>query len=69
MTAVVRGISALDAAGLVVKDATIGAEGAATVKANVTNAVKIDGSGPATITLTGKPSWSVHGSASVSGCR
>ena len=50
---------------------TIGAEGAATVKANVTNAVKIDGSGPATITLTGKPSCtsSLKGSASVSGCR
>src|SRR3954447_9457078 len=71
MTAVVRGISALDASALVVKDATIGAEGAATVKANVTNAVKIDGSGPATITLTGKPACTVSfkGSASVSGCR
>jgi hypothetical protein len=71
MTAVVRGISALDTAGLVVKDATIGAEGAATVKANVTNAVKIDGSGPATITLTGRPSCtvSIKGSTSVSGCR
>ena len=42
----VRGISTLDAAGLVVKDATIGAEGAATVKANVSNSVKVDGSGP-----------------------
>jgi hypothetical protein len=71
MIAVVRGISALDATGLAVKDATIGAEGAATVKANVTNAAKIDGSGPATIALTGKPSCtvSVKGSTSVSGCR
>ena len=71
MTAVVRGISALDASALVVKDATIGAEGAATVKANVTNAAKIDGSGPATITLTGRPSCTVSlkGSTSVSGCR
>ena len=71
LTAVVRGISALDAAGLVVKDATIGVEGAATVKANVTNAAKIDGSGPATITLTGRPSCtiSLKGSTSVSGCR
>jgi hypothetical protein len=71
MTAVVRGVSALDATALSVKDATIGAEGAATVKANVTNAAKIDGSGPATITLTGRPSCtvSVKGSTSVSGCR
>lgn len=71
MIAVVRGISALDAAALEVKDATLGAEGAATIKANVTNAVKIDGSGPATITLTGKPSCtvSVKGSATISGCR
>ena len=45
---------------LAVKDATIGAEGAATVKANVTNAVKIDGSGPATITLTGSPSCTIR---------
>ena len=38
LTAVVRGVSTLDAAALVAKDATIGAEGAATVDANVTNA-------------------------------
>jgi hypothetical protein len=71
MTAVVRGISSLDAAGLVARDAVIGAEGAATVKANVTNAVTVDGSGPATITLSGKPACNLHvsGSASVSGCR
>lgn len=71
MTAIVRGISSLDAAGLTVKDATIGAEGAATVKAAVTNEVTIDGAGTATITLTGDPSCTVraHGSASVSGCK
>jgi hypothetical protein len=71
MMAIVRGVSALDAAGLAVKDATLVAEGAATIKANITNAVKIDGSGPATITLTGKPSCTsnLKGSASVSGCR
>jgi len=71
MTAIVRGISSLDAAGLTVKDATIGAEGAATVKAAITNAVTIDGTGTATITLTGDPSGTVraHGSASVSGCK
>lgn len=71
MTAVVRGVSSLDAAALKVKDATLGAEGAVTVKADVRNAVKIDGSGPATVTFTGKPACTVRaaGSASVSGCR
>jgi hypothetical protein len=66
MTAIVRGISSLDAA----KDATVGAEGAATVKANVANAVTVDGMGPATITLTGDPSCTLRlkGSATVSGC-
>jgi len=70
MTAVVRGNSSLDAAGLKVSDAVLGAEGAATVKADVRNAIKIDGSGPATITLSGKPACTlrVSGSVSVSGC-
>lgn len=71
MTAIVRGISTLDAAALVTKDATIGAEGPATVKAQVTNAAKVDGSGVATITLTGTPACTAKlaGSASVSGCK
>lgn len=71
LTATVRGISSLDASGLVIKDATISAEGAATVKANITNAVKVDGTGPATITFTGDPACTskLNGSASVSGCR
>jgi hypothetical protein len=71
MTALVRGISGLDAANLAVKDATIGAEGTATVAANVSNSVKIDGSGPATIKLTGRPACTLHvsGSTSVSGCK
>ncbi len=70
MTALVRGISSLDATGLATKDAVLGAEGAATVKANIANAVTIDGSGPATVTLAGAPSCTLrlHGSASVSGC-
>jgi hypothetical protein len=70
MTALVRGVSSLDAAGLATKDATVGAEGAATVKANITNAVTIDGSGPATVILAGGPSCTLrlHGSVSVSGC-
>lgn len=71
MTAVVRGMSRLDAGGLVTRDATIGAEGPATVTANVTNAVEIDGSGAATVTLTGGPACTARlvGSSSVSGCR
>lgn len=70
LTAVVRGNSSLDAAALKVTDAVLGAEGAATVKADVRNAVKIDGSGPTTVTLSGKPACTlrVSGSASVSGC-
>ena len=52
LTAVVRGISSLDAANLATKDATIGAEGSATVAAAVSNSATIDGSGPATVRLT-----------------
>ena len=71
VTAVVRGISSLDASGLVAKDATIGAEGAATIKANVSDAVTIDGNGPVAISLTGRPACTLRlsGSTSVTGCR
>ena len=71
VTAVVRGVSSLDAANLAAKDATIGAEGTATVDANVSNSVKVDGNGPATVRFTGRPACTlrVGGSASVSGCR
>ena len=71
LTAVVRGISTLNVANLAAKDATIGAEGTATIAANVRNSVKIDGSGPATIRLTGGPACTlrVSGSTSVSGCK
>jgi len=71
MTAVVRGISSLDAADLQAKDATIGAEGAATIKANVSNAVTVDAFGPATIIFSGQPACTlrVNGSTSVSGCK
>lgn len=70
MTAVVRGNSSLDATLLKVNDAVLGAEGAANVKADVRNAIKIDGSGPATVTLSGKPACTlrVSGSVSVIGC-
>ena len=71
VTAIVRGVSSLDATGLVAKDAKIGAEGPATIKATVTNEAVVDGSGVATITLAGTPSCTAKltGSASISGCR
>ncbi|HET7575038.1 MAG TPA: DUF2807 domain-containing protein [Sphingomicrobium sp.] len=71
MTAVIRGVSTLDAAALSTKDATLGADGAATIAANVSNSATVDASGPATVRLSGGPSCTlrVSGSASVSGCR
>ena len=71
LTATQRGITALNAAGLTIRDATIGAEGGSTTTAEVTNSAKVTASGTATVTLTGNPSCTVraNGSASVSGCR
>lgn len=71
LTAIVRGISSLDASGLAVKDATIGAQGPATVRARVTNSAKVDAQGAATIEIAGNPACTVKaaGSASVGGCR
>jgi len=71
LTAIVRGVSSLDAAGLTTKDATIGAQGPATVRANVTNTAKVDAQGAATVELGGRPACTVKasGSASVNGCR
>lgn len=71
LTALVRGISALDAAALASTDASIGAEGAATIDANVADEANIDGSGPAVIRLTGRPTCTLRtgGSTTVSGCR
>jgi hypothetical protein len=71
LNAVLRGISSLDASGLVTKDASMAIDGAATIKANISNSAKIDGSGPATIALAGNPACTskLGGSASVTGCR
>jgi hypothetical protein len=71
LTAVIRGISSLDAGALATKDATLGADGAATIAANVSNSAKVDATGPATVRLSGGPACTVRasGSASVSGCR
>jgi hypothetical protein len=70
LTAVVRGVSALDAANLAVKDATLGADGTAKISANVSNSAKVDAQGPATVQLAGSPACTLHvsGSASVTGC-
>ena len=71
MTATIRGLSNLDASGLVTKDAKIAAEGPATIKANITEDATINASGVATIALAGGPTCTTKltGSASVSGCR
>jgi hypothetical protein len=71
LTAVIRGISSLDAGALSTKDATLGADGAATISASVGNSVTVDANGPATVTLSGRPACilRVSGSATVSGCR
>ncbi|MEO8176652.1 MAG: DUF2807 domain-containing protein [Sphingomicrobium sp.] len=71
LTAIVRGVSSLDAAGLTAADAVIGAQGPATVKATVTGTAKVDVQGVAAVVLTGRPACTVTavGSATVSGCR
>jgi hypothetical protein len=71
MTAIARGMTSLDASATRIKDATIGVDGAATVSAEVRDAVTVDGMGPATITLTGRPACTLRlkGSATVSGCK
>ena len=71
LTAIARGMTSLDATALAVKDATVGVDGAATVSADIRNAVTVDGMGPATITLTGGPACTLRlkGSATVSGCK
>jgi len=71
LTAVIRGISSLDTGALSTKDASLGADGAATIAANVSGSVSVDATGPATVRLAGRPACTlrVSGSASVSGCR
>jgi hypothetical protein len=71
LTAVIRGISSLDAADLSVTDATLGATGSGTIAAKVSDSVTVDASGPATVRLTGGAACTlrVEGSATVSGCR
>ena len=71
LTVVARGISSLNASTLTTPNATISAQGTATVDTNVTDTAKISAWGPAMIRLAGRPSCTVKvsGSASVNGCR
>lgn len=71
MSAMVRGVSALEASALTAHDATLGAYGTATIQADVSDSVVVGATGPATVQLTGDPSCTlrVSGSATVSGCR
>ena len=68
---VMQGAGALDAAALKAKDATLSAEGPATIRAYVSNSAKIVATGTATVTIEGGASCiaKVVGSASVNGCR
>ena len=68
---IVRGIASLDAAGLTARDATIGADGPATVRMTVTGTAKVDTRGTGTVELAGAPSCTVRaaGSATVFGCK
>jgi len=70
LTAIIRGVSSLDATNLQVKDASIGAEGPSQIKANVGGTLKVDARGTAAIDVAGGPSCTVtaQGSATVTGC-
>lgn len=71
LTATVRGTSSLDAEGLAVKDAVIGAEGPAVVRASISGTAKVDALGLASVALAGAPSCTLktQGSSTVTGCR
>lgn len=71
LTALVRGLSSIDAAKLTTPDAHVTADGSATVDVDVTDTARVDAWGPATIRFSGRPACTlkVSGSTSVSGCR
>lgn len=70
LTAVVRGTSTLDAAGLAAKDALVGAEGPSDVRVLATATAKVDARGTTSVAVGGNPSCTVkaEGSAVVTGC-
>lgn len=71
LTAILRGAGGIDASGVAAKDAVIGAEGPAVVRATVTGTAKVDATGVASVVLAGDPGClsRTSGTASVSGCR
>jgi hypothetical protein len=71
LIALVRGISTFDGARLATPSADFSVDGTATIDANVTDTAKVNGWGPATVRLTGRPACNlkVQGSTTVSGCR
>jgi hypothetical protein len=71
LTALVRGLSALDGAKLSTPSADFSIDGTATIDSTVTDTAKVNGWGPATVRLSGRPACTlkVQGSATVSGCR
>ena len=70
LSAIVRGTSTLDAAGLTTKDALVGAEGPSEVKLVATATAKVDARGLTNVSVGGNPSCTVkaEGSAVVTGC-
>jgi hypothetical protein len=71
LTALVRGVSTLDAAKLSAANADIDADGTATIDVDVSDTARVNAWGPATVRLTGRPACTlkVQGSTTVSGCR
>lgn len=71
LIATLNGPGLLDASALTAKDATLSASGPASLRANVSNTVKLTATGTATITLDGGAACTrkVSGSAVVTGCR
>ena len=70
LSAIVRGTSTLDAAGLTTKDALVGAEGPSEVRFVATSSAKVDARGTSVVSVGGNPACTVkaEGSAVVTGC-
>jgi hypothetical protein len=71
LDAALNGPGLIDASALTATEATLSAMGPASLRATVTNAVKLTATGTATITLDGGAACQrkVSGSAVVTGCR
>jgi hypothetical protein len=71
VTALVRGVSTLDASKLSTPNAAISADGTATIDAHVTDTARVDSWGAATVRLSGGPACTLktNGSTSVTGCK